>query len=79
MTDFTIKLRPKDVEEYQQMMEARDAEAAGWLKVRTALREYMSRYVNVDIDREVETLREIYLPDLVDEIAEAILTYGEDA
>jgi len=79
MTDFTIKLRPEDVEEYRQMIEQRDAEAAGWLEVRTALREYMSKYVNVDIAREVENLREIYLADLVDEIAEEILLSGEDA
>ena len=69
MSEFTIKLRPGDVQKYQEWAAAAEAEAAGWLKVRQELRSYMEQFIDVSHGVNIKNLRDIDLPDLIDEIA----------
>lgn len=74
MSSFEIQLSPEDVQFFGAIREQREREAQAWLKVRSALSEYISRHVDTSGENpsDIEELVSISLPDLVDEIVEDV-------
>lgn len=77
MKKFTITLSEQDIDFYKAISERIQVEAASWLRVREALRDYIENYVGVDNADDLENLHGMFLPDLVDEIVEE-LSAGEE-
>lgn len=72
MNSFTITLDDKTIAWYKAMHSAREHEAQLWLAVRSALKAYMTEFLQTEIDFYVSDFREITVADLIDEIAEEI-------